>query len=397
VSKGALNILIIDDDSGDVELVRRHLEEIAEWRTDLLAFTTAEDGLASVPARRPDVVLLDYVLGATTGLDALGELQKAGLDAPVVMLTGYGDEELAVRAIHAGAADYIPKGALSAQSLQRAISNAIEKHGLRQAVEQHRQLLERMNRDLIRKNEDLQTFSHVLSHELKTPLTSLREFLSILLDGLAGELAEEPRSYLALARESCDQMVRHVNDLVDVSRLETGKLVVQLKPASVADLMDRAVDSMSPIARRQRVEVGRSVEPETLRAVMDAQRMTQVLTNLVSNALQFTPPGGAVFLRAWESQDHSDVALLSVTDSGPGIAQEDVPRIFDRFYQTDTGGRASRGGLGLGLHICRELVTLHGGKIWVESHVGVGTTFYIAIPKDPTRHQLAISPGRTSR
>jgi signal transduction histidine kinase len=374
-----LTIVAVDDDLGDAELLRRHLEAIPDWSFHLLAFADAEEALAALPRCRADILLLDYLLGPRTGLDLLREITQSGPDLPVIFLTGHGDEDVAVQAMHAGAADYLPKSALSPASLRRSISNAVEKHKLRQSLEDHRRRLEQTNRDLLRRNQELQGFAHVLSHELKTPLTSIREFLAIILDGLAGDLTPDQRSYLTLASASCDHMVQCINDLLDLARLETGKLALDRAEVPIRRLLDRVIALLLPLAERKCVTLRWTVEPDALSALLDEGRMAQALTNLLANALKFTPPGGEVILRAADRDSES--ILLSVADSGPGIAPRDRDHIFDHLYQGDHADANAEPGIGLGLHICREIVKLHGGDIWVESPPGSGATFHLTIPK----------------
>jgi two-component system sensor histidine kinase GlrK len=216
---------------------------------------------------------------------------------------------------------------------------------------------------------------------MKTPLTSAREFVSIVLDGLAGSLSEAQREYLSYARESCDQMTLGLNDLLDSTRLETGKLHIALQPGCVSSLVARVVVSMAPQAQDKRIQLEQSIAPDLPQVLMDEKRITQVLTNLLSNALKFTPEGGEVSVRVGSDPGRPRCVLVSVSDTGRGIERAQLDQVFDRLYQIRSGDATIEGGLGLGLYICREVVRLHGGEIWVDSTPGKGSTFFFTVPK----------------
>ena len=256
----------------------------------------------------------------------------------------------------------------------------------RQAEEEMRRIqsqIERTNLDLRRKNEEVQNFYHTLSHELKTPLTSAREFISIVMDGLAGGLNPTQREYLGIAKESCNQLRVCINDLLDATRLETGKLSIELKPASLGVAVQRVVTALTPAAAGKGIDLSCEIEPDLPKVGIDESRITQVVTNLLNNALKFTETGGRIEVVVAASAE-DDFLEVSVSDTGRGIPREQMDRIFDRLYQIKSGDATTEQGVGLGLYICRELVRLHGGDIRVESAVGVGSTFTFTVPRQPS-------------
>ena len=241
--------------------------------------------------------------------------------------------------------------------------------------------LEQTNRDLTRRNQEIQNFYHTLSHELKTPLTSAREFISIVMDGLAGPLNETQAEYLTIARESCNQLRHCINDLLDATRLETGKLALELKPASLAALAQRVVTTMTPRAAAKNISLGQDIQPDLPEASLDERRMTQIITNLLTNAIKYTPSGGGIVVKVSEAAGRPELLQVSVTDTGCGIPKEEQEHIFDRLYQIKAGDASTEQGVGLGLYLCRELVQLHGGNIWVESEPGAGSRFIFVVPR----------------
>lgn len=257
--------------------------------------------------------------------------------------------------------------------------------------------LEQTNQDLLRKNQEIQNFYHTLSHELKTPLTSAREFISIVMDGLAGPLNETQLEYLGIAKESCNQLRFCINDLLDASRLETGKLSIELKPTSLTPLVQRVVTVMTPFAAEKTIALNQEVQPDLPQVPLDETRMRQIITNLLNNAIKFTPVGGKILVKAGDAPGRPGLLQISVSDTGCGIPKEEQDRIFDRLYQIKAGDAATEQGIGLGLYLCRELVQLHGGTIWVESEPGKGSTFAFIVPKSQQllrSHLLIIDDDR---
>lgn len=245
---------------------------------------------------------------------------------------------------------------------------------------------------LVQKHEELQQFYHTVSHEVKTPLTAAREFVSLVLEGLAGPVNATQQEYLTIAQESCDQMRTCINDMLDVTRLETGKMSVELKPSCLGELAQRVVTRLKPVAERKRIRLSCGFKPGRLTVVMDETRIGQVLSNLLSNALKFTPAGGRVTVTAKPAREAGHVELL-VSDTGCGIPAAHVHRIFDRLYQVREEPASSCLGLGLGLYICQELVHLHHGSIHVESTAGQGSTFTVTLPVSPALQVPGSSPG----
>jgi len=381
MSSKKITVLAIEDDPGDIHLLRRCLEDIPGWEVKFLAFTEPADALTQLSQHAPGVILLDYVLGATTGLEVLKTIQRYGCKCPVVILTGHGDEELAAELMRCGAADYLPKNRLSRNSLKRVISNVTAKHKLQEALEEHRQRLEEINQALLRKNQEIQGFYHRLSSKLADPVTSVRGHLSMVLAGSAGPLPDSQRKYLKIAKEGCDQIYLCINDLLEVTALLTGKLAINPCPVSIDKLVHRVVASMSPAAQEKGIRLKYIIQPDLPEVSIDENRMAQVLSNVLSNALKFTPEGGEIIVRVADNPISPEFVLVSVRDTGRGIEPDKLPYIFDRLYQAKSSDWVDHGGMGFGLYICRELIRLHGGDISAHSEPGKGSTFSFTIPK----------------
>jgi signal transduction histidine kinase len=216
-----------------------------------------------------------------------------------------------------------------------------------------------------------------VSHELKTPLTSIQGFSQAILDGTA----DTPESRTQAARiihNEAGRMHRMVLDLLDLARLDSGTADLKMSSVDVQALLQNIVDKFSPQAQKAAIRLTLEVPAGLPVLIGDGDRLAQVFTNLVDNALKFTPPGGKVNLSAVRAGDELE---LSISDTGPGIPQEALPRLFDRFYQVDASRAGGEGhGAGLGLAIAREIVAAHGGRISVRSDLGHGTTFVIHLP-----------------
>ena len=225
---------------------------------------------------------------------------------------------------------------------------------------------------------------------MKTPLTSVREFISIVLDGLAGSLNETQQEYLGIARESCHRLHVCINDLMDTTRLETGKLTLEMKRGSLANLVEQLITVLGPVAARKHISLIHHVQANLPDFPFDEDRLMQVLVNLTNNALKFTPENGQVTITAVEAPNDSGYFKMSVNDTGCGIAPAEIERIFERLYQVPNKDGGSQQGVGLGLYISRELVQSHGGKIWVESELGTGSTFCFSIPKGQSSDAIQV-------
>jgi PAS domain S-box-containing protein len=246
-------------------------------------------------------------------------------------------------------------------------------------------LEQRQNAQLKFKDEFL---SHV-SHELRSPLTAIKQFTSILLGGLAGELNAEQREFQQIILKNVLQLQSMIDDLLDITRLETGKLGVELESMSVSDAVNDCFNTMKLSAKARGLTLSLSLPADLPPVHADGTRLRQVLTILLDNAVKFTPRGGAVTIQAQLLPEHPQFMLLQVSDTGCGVRPEAMERIFERLYQSIGPAQASRKGLGLGLFICKQLVKQHHGHIWVTSQPNRGSTFSFAIPVFSLRNVIA--------
>jgi signal transduction histidine kinase len=363
------HVLLIEDNPGDADLVRLRLVD-GKTKMDVNCVGRLSDGLASLKEQSPSVILLDLNLPDSHGAETFRKVLQQAPNVPVVILSGQDDEELAMKALHQGVQDYLVKGAFSSSSLDRAMRYAVERQALRRSLEMSRkQQLEFKN----------QFLSHV-SHELRTPLTCIHQYVTILLDGLAGEVIPEQRDHLQTILKSVNQLGAMVRDLLEASRAESGKIRIEPRCVAIGDLIRQAVTMMEPIAHEKEVGLEVGVDTRIPFVYGDPDRILEVLINLIENGIKFTPQGGSVSVQACLVQTDPDFVYISVVDTGCGISTEARALVFERLYQDPNSVDNSRKGLGLGLFIAKELVSLHGGRIWVASEPGHGSTFSFTLP-----------------
>ncbi len=236
---------------------------------------------------------------------------------------------------------------------------------LRRAIEELK-ALDKMKSDFV---------SNV-SHELRSPMTSIKGYTDLILMGIAGKINQKQREFLITVKKNADRLTRLIDDLLDISRLDAGRIELNLQTLNIPGLVQEIVKSYQIEARARKISLETDLPEEFPLLRADSDRIKQVLTNLVGNALKFTPPQGKIVLGF---QGKKKEALFWVKDTGPGIAQKDLSTIFEKFQQL---GKRKKTGTGLGLAIAKGLVELHKGRIWAESQRGKGSAFYFALPKE---------------
>ncbi|MFO8012950.1 MAG: ATP-binding protein [Phycisphaerae bacterium] len=239
--------------------------------------------------------------------------------------------------------------------------------------------LRQANAELRRTSRLKSQFLANMSHELRTPLNAIMGFAEAIRDGLAGETTDEQREFADDIHRAGHQLLQMINDILDFTKLESGAMDLALAPVDLAALVDETLRVARGLARRRGVEVMAEVSPRPLELTADAMKLKQVLYNLLSNAIKFTEGGGQVAVRAVLEKE---VVRLQVTDTGSGIAPEDLPSLFEEFTQVDSSLTRKHEGTGLGLALTRRLVELHGGQIEVGSELGRGTTVTVTLLRD---------------
>lgn len=255
----------------------------------------------------------------------------------------------------------------------------------KEELEELNENLQRFNRELERANRELRSLDEVksnllsnVSHELRTPLVAIKGYNELIFREKLGPLTEKQKAGLEISLKSLARLIDLINNLLDFSRIEIGKLQLEVERFSLLDVVQEVLGMVTPRAAERGIEIDVDLDPPDIDYVGDRNKFAQVLTNLLTNALKFNRDGGRVGL-AVSSQ--ADELIVKVSDTGIGIEPQYVGRIFDRFFQVDSSMTRRQGGTGIGLSIVKSLVELHGGSIQVTSQPGEGTTFFVRLPR----------------
>lgn len=236
-----------------------------------------------------------------------------------------------------------------------------------------RKNVERKNRELV---DAKAQFVSMVTHELRTPLTAIKEGIGIVLDGVFGEINDQQKKFLDIGKRNVERLHRLINSVLDFQRLDAGKTTFSMKENSLQDVIKDVYETMKLVVEQRGLKFEMDLDEALPPIPFDRDKMVQVLTNLLNNAVKFTDHGRILI----QLRREDNMAQVSVTDTGPGIAAEDIPKLFQSFQQLDNVKEKKTGGSGLGLAICKEIIVRHQGKIWAESEIGKGTTFHFILP-----------------
>ena len=380
MKKNVSKVLIVDDDIDYSVLLGMFLSRDRDTEYETMLCHSGADAVANCKLQTFDCLLVDYNLNDMTGVEVIEELRKC-LDEkmpPVIIVTSGGLEDAAINSLRARATDFLLKDNANRVSVGRAVKNAIEQGRLNRGVHESRRELIVANLELERQKSEIQRFYHVVSHEMKTPLTATREFLSIVIDGLLGPVNDAQLEVLQDALICCDQISMQFNDLTDLTRLETGKLSLNIKSTCPEAMLKRVLAIGKERANEKGISLEYKARGEILPVNMDESRVTQVLNNLIGNAIKFTSKDGIVRLSVLGAKDQA--LRIRIIDTGYGIAKAYKEDIFERLYQIHTHSAShAQEGLGLGLSIAREIIRGHDHELNVKSKLGVGSCFYFEL------------------
>ncbi len=386
-------VLIIDDDRLTAKIIQDSLQ--AEGYAVIIA-TSGEKGLEMLEHTKPALLMLDIQLPGISGLEVLKKVRPAHPDLAIIMMTAYGSEETVVQAMKGGADDYLIKP-FKPWNVTTIVRENVEKGQLRSLNRQLIAQLRESNINLMRKHRELraqaeemkkaydqlQRLNHfkdnlmsMIVHDLKNPLGVVMGTLSLLQEILANKVDDGVMDVIAGALNASRQMLNMILNLLEVQRLEEGKMPLKLESVNVAAAVQTGIERILPYIKK-----GPTLEanvPDDLPPVKaDVNVMERIMVNLLDNAVKFTPPEGRITVSA-HRQDGE--VVISVTDTGEGIPLDQQTRIFEKFAQVTETGARSRGGTGLGLAFSKLAVEAHGGRIWVESEPGKGSRFSFTLP-----------------
>jgi len=360
-SGGKLRVLLVEDELADAELILRALRAAGFEATEDIA-QTAEAFTQLVRKNSYDVVLADYKLPNWNGMESVELLRGEGLDVPVILVSGALGELTAVECIKQGAADYVLKDQLA--RLPGSVRRAVREKQLRQENRQGHE-------DLARSNRDLEQFAYVASHDLQEPLRMVATYTQLLAERYRGKLDADADKYIHYAVDGALRMQKLVQDLLTFSRVGRQALAMQSTDCHV--VLETALTNLEAAMQESHAVVEHAQLPTVM---ADSSQLVQVLQNLIGNAIKFRGTKPPLIRVSAEAQGKEWV--LSVADNGIGIAADHMEEVFVIFRRLHT--RSEYPGNGIGLSICKKIIEQHGGRIWIESEAGHGSTFRFTLP-----------------
>lgn len=365
-------ILVVDDEPHLLDLL---VDVISEEGYHVDGVATGTAALHIARNEEYHVALLDYQLGDMTGLALSKELRRAAPNLKVILMTAHASLDMAVKAIQADVYDYMIKP-IDSNHLKRSVANALEQYRLLTENQRLVDTLQKTNRELAQLNEFKSKFFSIVTHDLRSPLTSIRGYAQLILQ--KPDMGPESLAqFLKIIISQSDQLGNLINDLMDVVSIQSGKLRVERALSDLGELLAAVQSRLVPLANQRKVRFEVTTDAALPPLLIDKRRIDQVLTNLIGNAFKHTPEDGRVAVRAARE---GAAVRVTVSDTGEGIPPEALERVFEQFFQVESHA-SKKEGLGLGLTIAREIITAHNGEIGVASEgVGKGAQFWFTLP-----------------
>ena len=371
------NILVVDDDKQIRILLSNALRQLGGFAVEVA--TTAEEAIRKIEGSKVDLALVDLQLPGMDGLELITEIMRYRSEILTVLMTGRGSIDSAVEAMKRGASDYLTKP-IDLDELMARLRRVLLLQERFVSIKMLADQLQRANQELTRLDEMKTSFLLHASHELRTPLTALRSMIQLIRDGKAGTITDQQEEFLSIARTNIDHLANIVNDLLDLSRIESGRMELNLAPLDLEGLVGYIHTLLLPQAEEKSIRLTCDVPDDLPMVWGDREKVERIMMNLVGNAFKFTPEGGIVCISAGTFGEDGKNAVVSVRDSGIGIPKDQLANVFERFYQVKGADNGKGNGIGIGLAITKGLVEAHQGTIWVESEVGKGSQFVFTLP-----------------
>ncbi len=378
-----LNVLVCDDEPGMLKgterALRRHQIELVDLQTtvafNVVMADSGEKALERIQAERPDILLLDYKLPGISGLEVQEQLAQQGLDILTVMISAYSSLQTVITATKRGAFDFVVKP-FTPDELRTTVQRAA-----------HHLLLHRQALRLAEERKQIRfEFIRVLGHELKAPLAAVEGYMRLLEKQALGDQISQYGHIVERSLIRLDGMRKLIYDLLDLTRIESGKKQRDLVSVDVCEAVRMAVETALPEAQERQISIHADI-PDELTMHADRGELEIILNNLLSNAVKYNKDEGSVTITV---ANQGDQVRIDVADTGIGMSPEESARLFNEFVRIKNEKTASILGSGLGLSIVKKLVALYGGTISVASEKDVGTTFTVVLHKEPHAQEATV-------
>jgi signal transduction histidine kinase len=370
-------ILVVDDEEPVRDVVSKLVKHIGY---PVLMAANGKHALDLMRKEPVTILITDIKMPEMDGF----ELMKAALaefpDLHIICMTAHGGAYSYTDVVSFGAADYITKP-FTIDEMSAKLSRVIREMRLIEDLREKKIGLEQANEELKRADTLKSTFISSVSHELRTPLTVIKEFISLMLEGHGGAVTEDQREYLTIANKNILRLTNLIETLLDFSRIESGKgLKLKFEPIRLNGVIEDAIMTLSQRLEEKGITFENRLDPDIPMILGDHHRLVEVFINLFGNGIKFTPPGGKITVDSRGLTERRDFLKVVVADTGVGISQEDLPKVFDRFYQGHRTQEGMISGTGLGLAITKEIIEGHRGTIAAESKSGGGAVFVFTLP-----------------
>ncbi len=374
---GGKRILVVDDERDIRGILSQAITQFGGMEVDLAA--SGEEALKKIQEAHFDLVLTDMKMPKMNGLQLVEEVAKIRPEIVMVLMSGQGTIDSALEGMRRGASDFITKP-FNLPEIFIRLQKVLEQ---KQRIKSLSDLVDELNQSIqeLRKLDEIKSeFVSVASHELRTPLAAIKNAVQLILTGKTGAINETQVKFLSMAERNITRLMNILNDLLNLSRIESGKMQMKFQELDLRAIIQFILSSFQAQVDGKSIALKMEV-PEKVPAVYgDHEKVEQILTNIVGNAVKFTPEGGQILVSVKPFNEGVNVMAIAVQDSGIGIPPDQLDKIFEKFHQVEGSLQRSVGGTGLGLAITKGLVEAQQGKIFVESEVGKGSTFTFTLP-----------------
>lgn len=382
MEKYEFKILVIDFNQKNIIKIKEALSVISSVSYDVSFIQKEEQVLKKADEEAFDAILLSYDLPGANGLEILSDLQYKELSGPVIMMADRGDEEFATQAMREGAYDYVIRDKDFEKGLPIVIHNALaaynakkERERLQKEIAAKKVELEAANIKLKELDRIKSDFVANVAHEFRTPLTIIKGNVDLVLKGGLGKIEPPQKEMLDGAINVTNRLSRLVNDLLDISKIESGKIQLKKESVDINKIIEENLKIFGKIMNEKKHILKKDLAKDLPCVNGDIDKLTQVFVNIFSNAIKYSPDGGSITVK---TVDLEKEIMTEVSDTGEGIAPENIDKVFDKFTRVTA---EKKEGTGLGLPIAKDIVVLHKGRMWVKSELGKGSHFYFTLPK----------------